>query len=101
MGGVGLGVDADQLIEGGLELAHRYGRLPTQTRLQDGVMDEYVLLLKGTSNTYMESRTHMLWKAATSTRYAIVCYVCNFMARYRYIPSLHAAHYPFRFRGDN
>ena len=46
VGGVALGVYADHVIVCSFELAGRDGRLPAETRLQDGVMDEDVLLLR-------------------------------------------------------
>lgn len=44
--GIALGIDADHVVVCGFELAHGNRRLATQTRLQDGIVDEDVLLLR-------------------------------------------------------
>lgn len=44
--GIALRIDADHVVICGFELAHGNRRLAAQTRLQDGVVDEDVLLLR-------------------------------------------------------
>lgn len=44
--GVTLGIHPQHLFVGDGKLVHQDGRLSTQTGLQDGIMDEDVLLLK-------------------------------------------------------
>ncbi len=46
MRGIALRVDADHVVVRGFELAHGNRSLATQTRLQDGIVDENVLLLR-------------------------------------------------------
>lgn len=45
--GVALGIHPQQLLVGDGELVHQDGRLAAQAGLQDGVVDEDVLLLQG------------------------------------------------------
>jgi len=45
--GVALSVDLQHLLIGYGELVHRDGGLSTQTGLQNGIMDEHILLLRG------------------------------------------------------
>lgn len=44
--GITLGIHPQHLFVGDGELVHQDGRLSAQTGLQDGIMDEDVLLLK-------------------------------------------------------
>lgn len=45
--GIALGIHPQQLLVGDGELVHQDGRLSAEAGLQDGVVDEDVLLLQG------------------------------------------------------
>ena len=45
--GVALGVHSQHVLVGESKLTHWDGSLSTQTRLQDGIVDEDILLLEG------------------------------------------------------
>ena len=47
LAGVGLGVQPADVVVEGAELAHRDGRVATETRFQDGVVHEHILFLPG------------------------------------------------------
>lgn len=63
--GVALGVHPQQLLVGDGELVHQDGRLSAEAGLQDGVVDEDVLLLEGHTVTQSHSQG-----ACTSARRA-------------------------------
>lgn len=44
--GIALGIHSQHLFVGDRKLVHQDGRLSAKTRLQDGIMDEDILLLK-------------------------------------------------------
>lgn len=46
LAGVGLRVQSADVVVNGSELTHRDGSVPTQTGLQDGVVDKHILLLE-------------------------------------------------------
>lgn len=46
LAGVGLGVQSADVVVDGSELTHWDGCVPTQTGLQDGVVNKHVLLLQ-------------------------------------------------------
>lgn len=52
--GIALGIHPQQLLVGDGELVHQDGRLSAEAGLQDGVVDEDVLLLEG--HTVTQSR---------------------------------------------
>lgn len=59
--GVGLGVQAVHVVVHGAELAGRNGGVATETGLQNGIVDEDILLLQKTASSlriYKTSKTH-------------------------------------------
>lgn len=61
--GVALRLYPHHLLVGGLELAGRDAGLPTQTGLQDGIMDEDVLLLWGGEGTGLSLQSRLVTAA--------------------------------------
>lgn len=63
--GVGLRVQAVHVVVHGAELAGRNGGVAAETRLQDGVVDEDILLLQETASSLR------IFKASEATTYKI------------------------------
>lgn len=55
--GIALGIHPQQLLVGDGKLVHQDGRLSAEAGLQDGVVDEDVLLLKGHTVTQSHQGT--------------------------------------------
>lgn len=58
LAGVGLGVQPADVVVDGSELTHWDGGVPTQTRLQDGVVNKHVLFLEQEQNLAETAQTN-------------------------------------------